>query len=97
MGGGSCIGPECSSDQTAQSSHHEPLRRSAPLRQAFAPAGSASSVGCTWYQALGPGGLTMPAMWPPLLSTNRTGPLTSPVVLYDDCHGTMWSLMALTT
>ena len=39
----------------------------------------------------------MPAMWPPLLSTNRTGPLTSAVVLYADSHGTMWSLIALTT
>jgi hypothetical protein len=97
MPGGSCSGPECSADQPAQSSHQEPLRRSAAARQSAAVAGSTSSVGAAWYQALGPGGLTMPAMCPPLLSTNRTGPLTSPVVLYDDCHGTMWSLTALTT
>src|SRR6476620_8074426 len=96
MLGGSCIGPECSADQVAQSSHHDPLRRSAPSRQAAALAGSASSAGAIWYQAFGLGGFTIPAMCPPLLSTKRTGPLTSPVVLYDDCHGTMWSLMALT-
>ena len=47
--------------------------------------------------ALGPGGLTMPAMCPPLPSTNRTGPLTRSTVLYADSHGTMWSLIALTT
>jgi hypothetical protein len=39
----------------------------------------------------------MPAMCPPLLSANRTGPLTSPTVRYADCQGTMWSLIALTT
>ena len=39
----------------------------------------------------------MPAMCPPLPSTNRTGPLTRPTVLYADSHGTMWSLIALTT
>src|SRR3954447_385983 len=98
MRGGSCIGPACSSDQRAQSSHHEPARRSAASRQAWALDGSASSsVGTTWYQAFGAGGWTRRARPPPLLSTKRTGPLTSPVVLYDDCHGTMWSLMALTT
>src|SRR5687768_17778498 len=97
MAGGSCFGPECSSDHLAQSSHQEPARRSAASRQAAAVGGSASSVGATWYHAFGPGGLTMPAMCPPLLSTKRTGPLTRPVVLYDDSHGTMWSLIALTT
>src|SRR5215218_5766242 len=97
MPGGSCIAPEYSSDQVAQSSHHDPLRRWAPARQPAAVAGGASSVGATSYHALGPGGLTIPAMCPPLLSTKRTGPLTSPVVLYDDSHGTMWWLMALTT
>src|SRR3954453_3139122 len=97
MPGGSCSGPECSSDHLAQSSHHDPLRRSALSRQAAAVAGSASSPGPPWYQAFGPGGLTIPAMCPPLLSTKRTGPLTRPGVLYDDCHRTMWSLIALTT
>ena len=96
IAGGSCSWPECSSDQRAQSSHQEPLRRSALLRQAAAVEG-ACSPSATWYQAFGPGGLTMPAMCPPLLSTNRTGPLTSPIVLNDASHGTMWSLMALTT
>ena len=39
----------------------------------------------------------MPAMWPPLLRTNRTGAADQPVVLSEDSHGTMWSLIALTT
>src|SRR3954453_8541912 len=97
MRGGSCIGPGGSADQVARSSPPEPPRRSPPARQAAASAGSASSVGATWSQAFGLGGLTMPAMCPPLLRTNRTGPLTRPVVLYEASHGKMWSLIALTT
>ena len=45
-----------SADQIAQSSHQDPLRRSARARHSAAVAGSASSVGTIWYQALGPGG-----------------------------------------
>ena len=45
-------------------------------------------------RTFGPGGLTMPAMWPPDVITKRIGPLNSCVVRYDTCHGTMWSSIA---
>ena len=92
----STISPAVSSDQRVQSSHHVPALRCAVARHASAGPAAASS---SWARnhAFGFGGLTMPAMWPPLLSTNRTGPLTRDVVLYADSHGTMWSLIALTT
>ena len=48
----------------------------------------------TMCQTFGPGGATMPAMWPPEPSTNRAGPLTRPADLYAVSHGTMWSLIA---
>ena len=41
-----------------------------------APVAGSESLSLTMCQAFGPGGLTMPAMCPPLPSTNRTGPLT---------------------
>ena len=49
-----------------------------PLRRR-SPAASLVVGRCT--RPSGPGGLTMPAMWPPLPSTNRTGPLTRPTRL----------------
>ena len=77
---GPAAGRRCSSDQTAQSSHQVPVRRSAVPRHS-APVAGSESLSLTMCQAFGPGGLTMPAMCPPLPSTNRTGPLTRPTVL----------------
>src|SRR5690348_14712811 len=76
--GGSIIGPACSLDHAAQSTHHDPALR---LAACFHSSGLAGFSSAARNHALGPGGLTMPAMCPPLLSTNRAGPENSPVVL----------------
>ena len=66
MCGGLMRAPARFSDQAVQSSHHEPrcLLLAARQPSASTPLSSAAS-----YQAFGPGGLTMPAIWPPLEST----------------------------
>src|SRR4051794_31113650 len=91
--GGSVSGPERLAPQAAQSSHQEPACRSPPERHCWGSSGYCSPV---TYQAFGEGGLTMPAMWPPLDNTNRASPLMCLRVAYDEVHGTMWSLMAET-
>ena len=85
--------PACSPAHAVQSIHHDSAVRLAACIQSSALVGLSS---LERNHALGPGGLTIPAMCPPLLSTNRVAPDNSPVVLYADCHGTMWSFFALT-
>src|SRR5579863_2792295 len=93
MGGGAVRAPARALPQTAQSSHHEPLWRWAALRHWAGSGGLCSAVS---YQALGPGGFTMPAICPPLDRMYRTLPPSRLVALYDEGHGTMWSLTAPT-
>src|SRR6516162_3347352 len=93
VAGGFMRSPARESDHSVQSCHQEPLCLVACERQASGPAEVYSPVSC---QAFGPGGLTMPAMWPPLDSTYRTVQPSRPVALYDDGQGTMWALIAHT-
>src|SRR5712691_3748976 len=76
VGGGFTSGPEFPADHAAQSSHQEPSCRVACWRHSSADSGWFSPMRC---HPFGPGGLTMPAICPPLVSTNRTGPDSSPV------------------
>src|SRR4029450_12394784 len=93
MGGGLRRWPPWALAQGAQSSHQEPWSSVAPPTP-VSGSGWFSSV--VQWRALGLGGVTMPAMWPEELSTNRALPLTSWVVLYDDVQGVMWSVTAPT-
>src|ERR1700730_12399198 len=86
--------PDRESDHCVQSSHHDPLCLAAEARHC---SGSVWLRLVASYQALGPGGVTMPAMCPPLDSTYQTLPPISLVVWNDPCQGTMWSLIAPTT
>ena len=81
-------------DQSVQSSHHEPALRAASARHACGVNGWLEPAS---YHALGVGGLTMPAMCPPLERMKRTSPPSSWTDFYELVHGTMWSLMAPTT
>ena len=76
--GGASFGPVWSPDQLAQSTHHDSAVRFAPCIHSSALAGLSS---LDRNHAFGPGGLTIPAMCPPLLSTNRVAPENNPVVL----------------
>src|SRR5215211_46683 len=93
IGGGLRRGPPWALAQPTQSSHQEPACSVAPVSQTSGSGGFSSLVQCL---ALGLGGLTIPAMWPEELSTNRVSPLTSWVVLYDEVQGVMWSVTAPT-
>src|ERR1700733_1550432 len=93
MGGGAMMSPALASAQAVQSSHQEPSRRCASFRHWAGSGGLCSAVS---YQAFGPGGFTMPAICPPLDRTYRTLPPSRLVALYDEDHGTMWSLTAPT-
>ena len=64
--GGLMCAPARASDQVVQSSHHEPRCLLLDRRQA---SGSGPAYSAASYQAFGPGGLTMPAICPPLDST----------------------------
>src|SRR6202012_6301422 len=71
-----------------------------PAGRVFFPRHLSADFGClspTRYQPLGPGGLTMPAMWPPLLKTNRTGPETRLSVAERAFQGTVGAFSADTT
>src|SRR5450755_787254 len=94
MAGGRTRPPARRCAHPVQSSHQEPLCLAAAARQSAASAGLLSAVS---YQGFGPGGLTMPATWPPLERTYRTSPPSSLVAWYDVDQGTMWSLTAPTT
>ena len=65
------MAPARAMDQSVQSSHQEPPLREASARQACGVNGWLELVS---YHAFGVGGLTMPAMWPPLERMNRTSP-----------------------
>src|SRR5215207_8003246 len=78
MGGGLRRWPPWALAQVIQSSHQEPACSVAPASHTWGSGGFSSLVQCL---ALGLGGLTIPAMWPEELSTNRVSPLTSWVVL----------------
>src|SRR5215217_8219099 len=93
MGGGLRRWPPWALAQATQSSHHEPWCSVAPASQT---SGSGVLSSFVQWRALGLGGLTMPAMWPDELGTNRVSPLNSWVVLYDDVQGVMWSVTAPT-
>src|SRR4029453_6314233 len=93
MGGGLWRRPPWALAQPTPSSPQEPGGSVAPVSQTAGSGGLSSFV---QWRALGLGGLTMPAMWPEELSTNRVSPLTSWVVLYDDVQGVMWSVTAPT-
>src|ERR671910_36473 len=93
MGGGLRRWPPWALAQVTQSSHQEPWCSVAPASQT---SGSGEASPLVQWRALGLGGLTMPAMWPDELSTNRVSPLTSWVVLYEDVQGVMWSVTAPT-
>ena len=65
--------------------------RGARSRRPATSSASRGSSSLVQSRTFGLGGFTMPAMWPPDVSTKRIGPLNSCVVRYDTCHGTMWS------
>ena len=75
-GGGERRGPARLPAHRAQSSHQEPAVSLAAARHSGADAGYFSFAS---YLALGPGGLTIPAICPPELSTYLTSPPSSRV------------------
>ncbi len=81
MCGGLISSPARDSDQAVQSSHHEPGCLVPERRHASGSGKAAVSSPVASCQAFGPGGLTMPAMCPPLDSTYLTLPPISPQVL----------------
>src|ERR1022692_296635 len=86
IAGGRMRSPARPCAHLVQSSHQEPLCLVGGLDQ---PAASAGLLSAASYHAFGPGGLTMPATWPPLDRTYRTSPPSSLVAWYDACQGTM--------
>ena len=68
IGGGLVSSPACSVDHCAQSAHHDSDVRCATDNQSSASGGLSAA---DRYHDFGPGGLTIPAICPPLLRTNR--------------------------
>src|ERR1035437_3125142 len=78
LAGAATLGPPCLATHLAQSSHQVPVWSVAFSFHSCGSLGLASFVQCL---AFGPGGLTIPAMCPDVLSTNRLEPPNSCVVL----------------
>lgn len=68
------MGPPCLAIHLAQSSHQVPV---CSVALSFHSCGSAGWLSFVQCLAFGPGGLTIPAMCPEVLSTNRLSPPNS--------------------